>query len=190
MTLRPIKWVALALGAALAACSSPDPALYTIAAAPGAPQASGPGIVLLDRVAIPRYLDRSQIVKSSENYRLDLKSNDWWGEPLGAMLRRILRDELAQRLPRSTVIGEGAAGSVTPDATVDLDLQRLDEDASGNVLLQAQASLSLKGRRAPVLRSFQYSVPSSAPTSAGEVGAISVAVSKLADGLAVMLAAR
>jgi uncharacterized protein len=189
-------WSALGVAMALTACSSPDPVLYTIAMAPGAVQAAAPGIVLLDHVEIPRYLDRSQIVKSSENYRLDVKSNDWWGEPLSSMVRRVLRDELAQRLPQSTVLGSGASGSISPDATIDLDLQRLDEDASGNVVLQAQATLTLKGRKAPAVRSFQFSVPSTAPaspaatTSAGEVGAITIAVGKLADGLAAMLAGR
>jgi hypothetical protein len=37
-------------------------------------------------------------------------------------------------------------------------VQRLDEDASGNVVLQAQASVSFKGRPGPVLRSFRFVV--------------------------------
>ena len=181
---------ALAMTAISAGCSSTDPVLYTIAPASGAAQVGGQPIILLDHVSIPPYLDRSQIVKSSENYRLDVSSNDWWGEPLSPMLRRILRQELAQRLPQSTVLSEIGAVSATPDATIDLDLERLDEDSSGNVVLLAQASVSLKGRKAPILRSFQFSVPSSAPTSAGEVAAVSIAVGRLADGLATMLAGR
>jgi uncharacterized lipoprotein YmbA len=181
---------ALAMTAILAGCSSADPVLYTIAPTSGAVQVGGQSIVLLDHVSIPPYLDRSQIVKSSENYRLDLRSNDWWGEPLSAMLRRVLRQELAQRLPQSVVLSESSAVSATPSATIDVDLQRLDEDASGNVVLLAQASVSLKGRAAPILRSFQLSVPSSAPTSAAEVAAVSVAVGHLADGLAAMLSGR
>ena len=35
------------------------------------------------QIGLARYLERSQIVRSSENYRLDVMSNDWWGEPLG-----------------------------------------------------------------------------------------------------------
>jgi len=181
---------ALALATGLAACSSPDPALYTIAPAAGAARIAGPGVILLDRVDIPRYLDRSQIVKSSEDYRLDVKSNDWWGEPLAPMLRRILRQELSQRLPQSTILSETGAVSALPDATIDLDVLRLDEDTSGNVVLQAQVSLTLRGRKVPVVRSFQYKVPSTAPTSAGEVAAISTAVGQLADGLTAMLAER
>jgi uncharacterized lipoprotein YmbA len=188
--MRLVACIALFLATVLTACSSPDPVLYTIAPAAGAAQIGGPTVILLDRIEIPRYLDRAQIVKSSENYRLDVKSNDWWGEPLGPMLRRILRQELTQRLPRTTVLNESGAVSATPDVSIDLDLQRLDEDAGGNVILQAEASLSFKGRKEPILRSFHFSVPSSEPTSTGEVAAVSVAVGQLADGLAVMLAGR
>lgn len=171
----------------LAACSSPDPVLYTIAPLTGTPRNSGPKVVLLEHVDVARYLDRSQIVLSSENYKLDVKSNDWWGEPLGAMVTRVLRQELSQRLPQSTVINESGAVTAAPDATVDLDLQRLDEDASGNLILQAQASVNFKGSRAPVLRSFQLNVPATAPGAPGAVAAVSTAVGQLAEGLAVML---
>ena len=137
----------LALAAALAACSSPNPVLYTIAPVPGAVQTGGPKVdPACSRSALARYLERSQIVRSSENYRLDVMSNDWWGEPLGAMLSRVLVEELGQRLPQSTVIGESGAVTASPDATIELNLQRLDEDAAGNLVLQAQAGVSFKGR--------------------------------------------
>ena len=179
--------VASALAAALAACSSPNPVLYTIAPAPGAVQSGGPKVVALQQISIARYLERSQIVRSSENYRLDVMENDWWGEPLAAMLSRVLVEELGQRLPQSTVIGESGAVTASPDATIELNVQRLDEDASGTLLLQAQASVGFKGRGAPVLRSFRFSVPPPAPDIPGEVTAISTAVGQLADGLASML---
>ena len=66
-------------------------------------------------------------------------------------------------------------------------MQRLDEDATGNLLLQAQTSVSFKGRGAPLLRSFRFTVPPPAPGIPGEVTAISTAVGQLADGLASML---
>ena len=179
--------VGAGLVAALAACSSPNPALYTIAPATGTPQSGGPKVVALQQISIARYLERSQIVRSSENYRLDVMENDWWGEPLGAMLSRVLVEELGQRLPQSTVIGETGAVTASPDATIELNVQRLDEDASGNLLLQAQASVSFKRRGAPVLRSFRFAVPPPTPDTPGEVTAISTAVGQLADGLASML---
>jgi uncharacterized lipoprotein YmbA len=188
--MRRTRPAAFGLAAALAACSSPSPALYTIAPMQGQPLSGAPKVIELHQISIARYLERSQIVSSSENYRLDVRENDWWGEPLGAMLSRILVEELGQRLPQSTVIGESGAVTASPDATVELNVQRLDEDASGNLVLQAQASVDFGGRGAPVLRSFRFTVPPPAPGVPGEVTAISAAVGKLADGLASMLAAR
>ena len=120
--------------AGLAACSSPSPVLYTIAPVPGTPQSGGPKVVVLQQISTARFLERSQIVASSENYRLD-------------------------------------------------------EDASGTLILQAQASVSFKGRGPPSLRSFRFAVPPPAPGVPGEVTAISTAVGQLADGLTSMLLA-
>ena len=181
------RLAALAFAATLAACSSPNPVLYTIAPVQGRVQSGAPKVIALHQISMARYLERSEIVRSSENYRLDVMSNDWWGEPLGAMLSRVLVEELGQRLPQSTVIGESGAVTAAPDATVELNLQRLDEDSSGNLLLQAQASVSFKGRGAPLLRNFRFAVPPPAPGVPGEVTAISTAVGQLADGLAAML---
>ena len=87
-----------------------------------------------------------EIVRSSENYRLAVMSNDWWGEPLGAMLSRVLVEELGQRLPQSTVIAENGAVSARPDATLELNIERLDEDAAGNLILQAQVAVRFTGQ--------------------------------------------
>jgi uncharacterized lipoprotein YmbA len=180
----------LGLLTVIAACSSPSPVLYTIAPVQGPVQPGGPKVIVLQQISTAHYLERSQIVRSSENYRLDVMSNDWWGEPLAAMLSRVLTEELGQRLPQSTVIGETGAVSASPDATVELNVQRLDEDASGNVVLQAQASVSFKGRPGPVLRSFRFVVTPPAADIQGEVTAISTALGQLADGVALMLVGR
>jgi uncharacterized protein len=184
------RLAALVLAAVLAACSSPSPVLYTIAPVQGPVQSGGPKVIALQQIATAHYLERSQIVRSSENYRLDVMSNDWWGEPLSAMLSRVLTEELGQRLPQSTVIGETGAVSASPDATIELNVQRLDEDASGKVVLQAQASVSFKGRTGPVLRSFRFVVTPPAAGIQGEVTAISTALGQLADGVASMLVGR
>ena len=190
-TVHRDRWfVAVAFAAMLVGCSSVKPALYTIGTVPGAEHTAGPKVILLQQIGLQGYLERSQIVRSSENYRLDVMENDWWGEPLGAMLGRVLVSELSQRLPQSIVISEGGAVSATTDATISLNVQRLDENASGNLILEAQASVGFKVRGAPALQSFRFSVPPSAPGIPAEVTAISVAVGQLADGLATMIISR
>jgi uncharacterized lipoprotein YmbA len=180
--------VSLVLVALLTACSSPNPVLYTIAPTSGVTHTGAPKVIALRQIAVARYLERNQIVRSSENYKLEVMSNDWWGEPLGAMLARVLVDELGQRLPGSTVYAETGAVTVPADATVELNVDRMDLNPAGALIFQAQAAITLKGRAAPLTQSFRFDVPPPNDSIAGEVAAISTAVGQLADGIATMLA--
>ena len=89
-TLRRRLFLSSAGMAVLAACASTNPTLYTLAPVPGAPHPGAPPVVVLREISLARYLERPQIVRSSASYQLDVMVNDWWGEPLGAMLGRIL----------------------------------------------------------------------------------------------------
>ena len=164
--------------------------LYTIAPVAGPSRAGAPKVIGLREVSLANYLRQSQIVRSSAGYRLDVMTNDWWGEPLSAMLGRVLVEELRQRLPQSTVVNESGAVSAVSDATVEINIEQLDEDASGALVLQAQAAVDFKGRGAPELRTFRYAIPTTAADTTAEVTAISAALGQLADGLATMLTAR
>jgi uncharacterized protein len=175
------------LAALPAACASPNPSLYTLAVVPGAIQPAAPAHIELREIALPHYLERSQIVRSSEDFRLDVLGNDWWGEPLDAMLGRVLTQELSQRLPSSTVYAENGAITVTPDASVELNIQRFDEDHSGAVVLLAQVAVT---GRAMVTRNLHFSVPPPSPGTSGQVSAMSTALGQLADAIAALLASR
>jgi uncharacterized lipoprotein YmbA len=189
--IRRLRMIAVLLSiAVLVACSSPpNPNLYTVAPVQGAVRPGGPKVIVLRQIGLARYLERSQIVRSSENYRLDVLPNDWWGEPLGSMLARVLTDELSQRLPQSAVLGESGAVSTQADAVIELNVARLDEDAAGNVVLQAQAGVTFKGRPTPVLQSFRLVVTPQTADVQSEVAAISAAVGQLADRLVTVLVA-
>ena len=169
------------------ACSSPNPTLYTLAVLPGTQHQHAPRTIELRSIALARYLERSQIVRSSEDYRLDVLGNDWWGEPLDAMLGRVLVQELTNRLPGSTVFPENGAVSVTPDATVAINIERLDTDHSGAVVLVAQVAVSDHGVAA---RSVRLTVPPPSANTAGLVSAMSSATAQLADAVADMLTQR
>jgi uncharacterized lipoprotein YmbA len=181
----------LALTALPAACASPNPMLYVLGAAPGTVVGSsgsgGPRVVALRAIAIPHYLERSQIVRSSEGYRMDVLSNEWWGEPLDTMLSRILVQELSQRLPASVIYADNGAISTTPDATVEVNLQRLDLDRQGQLLLAAQVAVEGRVARS---RGVAFSVRPADATTEALVAAMSGATGQLADTIASMLASR
>ncbi|MGA3399145.1 MAG: PqiC family protein [Acetobacteraceae bacterium] len=181
MGRRRILWVLAGLPAA---CASPNPSLYTLAVVPGATHPAAPPHIELREIALAHYLERSQIVRSSEDYRLDVLGNDWWGEPLDAMLSRVLVQALSQRLPSSTVFAENGAITATPDASVELNIQRFDEDQSGALVLLAQVAVA---GRVTTTRNLRFSVPPPSPGTPGLVGAMSTAVGQLADAIAAML---
>ena len=187
MMIRRRHALLLLLAAVPANCTSPNPTLYTLAAMPGEPHQGAPRTIELREIAVAHYLERSQIVRSSENFRLDVSGNEWWGEPLDAMIGRILVQELTERLPGSTVFAENSAISVTADATVAVNIQRLDADSNGAVILLAQ--LAVTGHSAAT-RTVRLSVTPPAPGTAGLVSAMSTAVAQLADTAAGMVAGR
>jgi uncharacterized protein len=177
----------LALAGLPAACASPNPTLYVLAPVPGEIRAGAPRVVQLRAIAIPHYLERSQIVRSSEGYRMDVLSNEWWGEPLDAMMSRILVQELNQRLPGVTVYGDSGAISTPPDATVEINLQRLDLDRDGAVLLAAQIAVDTKHTTS---RGVAFTVRPADGTTQALVAAMSAATAQLANTVAGMLVAR
>ncbi|MGE0221748.1 MAG: membrane integrity-associated transporter subunit PqiC [Acetobacteraceae bacterium] len=188
MTLRPLyRRQALLLFAAVpAACSSPNPTLYTLAPTSGEVRKRGPRTVEMRAIALARYLERSQIVRSSEGFRLEVLENEWWGEPLDSMLGRVLVQDLTQRLPNATIYQENSPISGTPDATLGINIQRLDLDRSGVVLLRAQMSVT---KRATATRNVTISVTPATAGTQGLVAAMSEAVGQLADQAAALLVA-
>ena len=164
-----------------AGCSSPDPHYYSIAVRPGPTLAAGPKIVRLKDIGLASYLDRREIVRSSEGYRLDIMANDWWGEPLGSMLGRVLVLELGQRLPGSSVYGESGAINADENASVGVNVQRLDSDKAGTLILLAQVAVDFNRPRRSVARAFDIRRPLPTPDIPGLVAAISDAVGELAD---------
>lgn len=188
--LPPRRLVLAAAGLVLlAACgSSPTPTLYTLAPVPGTPRKGGPRVVALREISLARYLERPQIVRSSASYQLEMELNDWWGEPLAAMLGRVTVEELSERLPGSIVLSELGAVGNKPDATVEINVLRFDADRDGTVVLRAQVGVSFADARQPPVA--QAVVLKAAPPSAGVPGAVAAmsdALGQLADRIAAIL---
>jgi uncharacterized lipoprotein YmbA len=101
------------------------------------------------------------------------------------MLGRILVAELTQRFPNSTVFLDSGAISATPDVTVEINIERLDQDAAGQLILSAQIATS--GHHTDT-RAMRFTVTPPNPTTTGFASAISTAVAQLADTVATMVA--
>jgi uncharacterized lipoprotein YmbA len=190
MTVSRRGVLGLALASVVPACASPEPAYYTLAAVPGVAKPGAPAQVELRRIGLAGYLDRSEIVRANSAYSLRLNGTERWGEPFGDLVARILAENLNTRLPGTSVFT--SAGSITTEAgaTIEMDVQRFDADASGQAVLLAQVAVSRgRARASAATRVFNFTVRPSGPSTADLVAAMSTALGQLADGLATMLRA-
>jgi uncharacterized protein len=177
------RQVCLLLAITPAACGSP-PRLCTLAALPGPRRAGAPHVVELRKIVLAGYLERSQIVRSLDDFRLDVLDNELWGEPLDAMLARILVQELTERLPGSMIFAENSAVVAAVDSTVGINILSLDADHSGTVTLFAQ--IAITGPKA-AMRSVRITEAPPSPGMPGLMSAMSTATAQLADIVAEML---
>jgi len=177
------------LPAALAACTSPNPELFVLVAVPGPKRHLDVRSVELRRIGLAGYLDRPEIVRSAADYRVHVASNQRWGESLGTMLERVFNEDLVERLPGIAVFTEASAISTAPDLVLELDVQRLDTDASGMLVLLAQAAVRRADARQPAhAETIRLTKPPASPATADLVAAMSLVLGELADRVVVMLA--
>jgi hypothetical protein len=180
------------LGLLLAAgCSSPEPDYHRLTAVPGRPARAAVRVVELRRVGLPGYLDRSEIVRAGPGSRLEVLRNVRWGEPLGGMVTRVLAENLAQRLPGTTVVNDaGGAIRLAADAAVETEIGRFEADPSGAVELSVQVAYRFGPGRPGFARSFRLAVPVEGQGAPAVAAAMSGAVGQLADAIAAALPPR
>ncbi len=166
-------------------CSSPDPAYYTLQMVPGVALPTAAQVVEVRRPGLAGYLDRADIVLKSADYQLSVNSQVRWGEPLGDMVGRVLTQDLSQRLSGASVFGAGGAISADADMRVEVDFQRFDEDAGGQVSLIAQLAVERGREHHPVAtRHIVLTLRPASPGAANLVGAMSALLGMLADQVA------
>lgn len=172
----------------LTSCASPQPAFYTLAAIPGTPGTARVRAIELRRVGLAGYLDRPEIVRESNDYRVRFQTTERWAEPLGTLIERVFTENLVQRLPGTSVYGESGAISTRPDLVIEVDILRLDPEA-GQAVLLAQIAIRTDGRkdqttaRAEVVR---LAAPAGS-TTRDLAAAESALLGRLADAVAARL---
>jgi hypothetical protein len=136
---RPV--LAASLLASLGCASSPEPQFYTLFPEHGSSLPSPPFQIELRRPGLPGYLDRPQIVRHQQPEKLEFSGAARWGSPLQDMFGSIVAQNLAQRLPSARVYTESSGISSSPDALIELDIQRFELAPDGAVELVAQVAV-------------------------------------------------
>jgi uncharacterized lipoprotein YmbA len=171
----------------LANCgSSPKTHYYTLAVVPGSGPEKGSIAtpVTVAEVHLPPSLDRREMVRRTGPNTADISGDDRWTAPLGEMIRSVLSQDLAARLPKDEVV---PPDSPAPPRTgqIVVTIAQFGPDGSGRTTLDCSWSLLEGSRGAPALR---RDVALETP-SPGDAGAQAAAMSQLLGQLATRIAA-
>jgi uncharacterized lipoprotein YmbA len=180
----------LALG--LSGCAGAPTRFYTLDAAPHAQAGGGFAYVgppfRIDAVHIPPAYDRIELVRETSPNRFTVSDNDHWAAPLDELLRRVLTQGLAARLPGGKVIFPDTPKS--PDASgMVIDILALSTSSQGVVMDVSWALASARPvvTNAPAATLERHTLRLTAPTVGG-VGGDAAEISSLADELAAAIA--
>lgn len=180
--------LAMALLLPVVACVSPNPTLFTLAAVPGTPQPIAARSLELRQVGIAGYLDRPEIVRAEAGFELQLAHNERWAEPTGGMIERVFTEDLVQRLPGTSVFSESGAISTQPDLVLEVDVQSMDADASGEVVLLAQLAVRHESGGQPAhAETVRLTATPASPGTQDLVATESALLGQLADRVAARL---
>jgi uncharacterized lipoprotein YmbA len=178
----------------LASCgSSPTTNYYALApvppmSQPAACRVTGAAPFRFDSVTIPGSIDRLAVVRSAGPNRLNVAEFDRWAAPLDDQLRRVLSDNLAQRLPSGRVIPPQAAIGSDAPRMIEVDIDRFDADLTGHIVLAADWSL-VNGKMVTIRKTERIEVDADAIAYDSDVAAMSRALGTLADHIAASIAA-
>jgi uncharacterized lipoprotein YmbA len=171
----------------LAGCgASPPSKFYVLTADPVPPRAgaAAANTVALGRVTLPGALDRPQIARRRGANEIVFSEEERWAGPLDDMLRRVLADDLAARLPAGVMLVESSA-KPPPGVTIALDVSRFDADESGTVTLAARwEAIGRNGASLGAPRESTIVEPGSGKDAAAVVATMSRAVAALAARIA------
>lgn len=170
----------------LAACASSPPtrffALDPVAAAGGSRTFAGEPIKI-DAVHIPPALDRNSLVRGESGNQLNISSQDRWAGDLAEMIRRVLTQNLASRLPSGMVIAPESPAPPSARGVV-VDILTFQPQEAGEVVLDADWTLLEGTQSNPVLRRSVHLTATAAPSAQGEAAAMSTLLGQLADSIA------
>lgn len=173
----PTRWIlAAAMPLALVAvgCSSSPPTqFYTLSdTASEAAAPAGVGLVQIVGVSIPGELDRPEMVREIGPNQLAISGLHRWAAPLDQMIRRVLSDDIARRVPAPV------QGQQYP---VSVDIREFYGDNSCNVTLRAAWSVRQPHTAAMQPANEDISVPSGGACPATLATTMSTAIGQLSD---------
>jgi uncharacterized lipoprotein YmbA len=149
---------------------------------PSEPPATG-GVLSVEKVRVPDWLDRTQFVVRGKDGSLEFDDRARWGEPLGRGLQRVMTENLASLLTDRRVVAAPTPPRDPIALRLNLDFveaaRQIDGDLRVTVRWEFQAPEGKYLRRG---LSTSH-IPAAKPGAAGTVAALNEALFKIATEL-------
>jgi uncharacterized lipoprotein YmbA len=175
----------------------PDPTRFYVltpmAGEDGTSPAAAPAPVVLGLgpIALPRYLDRAELINRVGANEVQPARFDRWAEPLHLQIARTLAEDLTRLGAVSRVVHHPWYRSRDQDVVLEVDVQRFERDAANHALLAARWRLRCPGD-ARALRTEEATLvdPAVALDAAATAEALSRQLGELSRRMAATLQAR
>ncbi len=89
-------------------------------------------------IHLPKYLDRTEIVSRKSMNELNVHDFDLWGEPLEKNISSVVKLNLEQLLPGSSVVIYPWPGSTKVDYNLEIYFEQYDQNARGQSILKVK----------------------------------------------------
>ena len=141
------------------------------------------GALSVERVRVPDWLDRSQLVVRGADGRLELDEQARWGEPLGRGLQRVMAENLASLLTDRPVIAAPAPPRTVIAVRLSLDFIEAARRSDGELRVKVRWEFQAADGKSLRRGLSTYDTQAVKPGPAGTVAALNEALFKLATEL-------
>jgi hypothetical protein len=95
-------------------------------------------LIGLGPIALPDYVDRREVVTRIGPNQLRVSTDERWGEPLQANVKRVLYENLAALLGTRAIVVHPWSTRLAPDYRVEVEILRFESDREGRGRLEAR----------------------------------------------------
>lgn len=141
-------------------------------------------VLSVERVRVPDWLDRPQLVVRGRDGRLELDERARWGEPLGRGLQRVMAENLASLMTSRRVVAAPASPRTSVALQLNLDFVEAARQSDGELRVEVRWELQAGTDGKALRRGLStQQIKVSKPGPAGTVAALNEALLRLATEL-------
>ncbi|MCU1279795.1 MAG: putative lipoprotein [bacterium] len=167
-----------------------DPTRFYVLTSQGEKRRTAPSsmTVGIDRIELPEYLIRPELVTRSASNQLTIAEFDRWGEPIKDGFTRTFRQDLEHELGAGRVLAAPFDPASRPSFSVDVEVRRFERVGNEGTLLEANWTIhNGTGTATLAARDSRIHTPLSGSDSSATVAALSTSVAILAEEVAAAL---